>query len=110
MLVSSMVASLKHHTSLSLVALALTLLPFERSLDADGEPQVALQWCKKHVNDANREVKTVSYVRVESIQSKKIDSRGARPLYSARLCQLRFQINVQVSLNAGELVLLAIFF
>ena len=75
----------------------MTLYPFDRDVDPVGEDQPALEWRKKTILDAEELSKTILYLELESIEMKKQDVRNSRPLYSAKLCQLQFQIKINVN-------------
>jgi hypothetical protein len=66
-------------------------------LDPLGEVQPALKWHKRAIIDAEEVLRTFSYVELESIELKKLDTRNLRPLYSAKLCQLQFQLKIKVN-------------
>ena len=75
----------------------MTLHSFDREVDTVGEGQAALEWRKKTIIDADGLSKTILFIELESIEMKKLDARSSRPLYSAKLCQLQFQIKMKVS-------------
>lgn len=66
-------------------------------MDPTGEVQLALEWGKRPIIDAEQVLKTFSYVELESIELKKLDIRNSRPLYSTKLCQLQFQLKIRVN-------------
>jgi hypothetical protein len=77
--------------------LDVTLYLCDRNLDPFGENQPALVWHKRTIIDAEEVLRTFSYVELESIELKKLDIRSSRPLYSAKLCQLQFQLKIKVN-------------
>ncbi|CAF1016842.1 unnamed protein product [Adineta steineri] len=88
---------------LTLSSAGVRLYPFDRNLDTIGEEQLILDWHEKTIMDAEEQIKSVLFVQLESIELKKLDTRNARPLYSAKLCQLHFQINIKINdLNLEE--------
>ncbi|CAF1180560.1 unnamed protein product [Adineta steineri] len=93
--------TVKNHLTLS--SAGVRLYPFDRNLDTIGEEQLILDWHEKTIMDAEEQIKSVLFVELESIELKKLDMRNARPLYSAKLCQLQFQINIKINdLNLEE--------
>ncbi|CAF4453349.1 unnamed protein product, partial [Adineta steineri] len=88
---------------LTVSSAGVRLYPFDRNLDTIGEEQLILDWHEKTIMDAEEQIKSVLFVELESIELKKLDTRNARPLYSAKLCQLHFQINIKINdLNLEE--------
>ncbi len=75
----------------------MILRPFDRNLDLFGEDQSSIIWHKRPIVDANEVLKTFLYVELELIELKKTDLRSSRPLYSAKLCQLQFNIKIRVN-------------
>jgi hypothetical protein len=75
----------------------VTLYPFDLDLDTFGERQEQLEWQKRAIIDAEETLRSFSYVELESIELTKLDIRNARPLYSAKLCQLEFQFKIRVN-------------
>jgi hypothetical protein len=86
----------------------VTLYPFDRDADPLVEDQPVLKWSKKTIKDAEELPKTFLYVELESIETKKQDVRNSRPLSSAKLCQLQFQIKIRVNLDDYPIYLILI--
>ncbi|UJR22443.1 hypothetical protein I4U23_025503 [Adineta vaga] len=71
------------------------LYPFDRTVDSFGERQSALKWYTKPITDVENQIRMVLFAELDSISLQKLDIRNTRPLYSAKLCQLQFQIKVK---------------
>jgi hypothetical protein len=82
---------------ISFLGIGVILYPLDRSLDAVGENQPALEWRQRPIINAEEVLQSFHYVELESIELKKLDLRILRPLYSAKLCQLQFQFTIRVN-------------
>lgn len=82
---------------LNLIFEGIKLCPFNRNFDHIGEEQQPLQWRIRQIIDTEHTLRSFFYVELESIELKQLDKPNARPLYSARICQLEFQIKTKVN-------------
>ena len=74
----------------------VTLFPFDRQIDPQGEEQASLEWQQRTVIDAHGISRSFFYADLQSIRLNKVDGRNARPLYSSKLCQIQYKLQVQV--------------
>ncbi|CAF3745324.1 unnamed protein product [Rotaria sordida] len=88
--------------NLILSNVVVTLFPFDRNLNSFGEQQKALKWQKKQIIDSENILRSFFYIELESIELQ-LDQSKLRPIYNAKICQLEFQIKIQINgLNIEE--------
>lgn len=75
---------------------ATTLYSLDPQADENGETQTALKWKRRSVSDDKGIQRSFYYAELHDIKLMKSELRASRPFYSAKVCQLHFQLNIRV--------------